>query len=186
MLHSARETRPPICLLELTPWLVGSHESQLKQNTMDQVNKIIASILDSEVPMSGGAADTDAPQADIEGGMNTIQRVRAQTQRRAAMHQKQRGAYMSMYGGNMSCGSSYKMRGGSANEQPSEASAAIEGGKRRRRSPSAKRSGRRKLNPALKAHNAKTMAIYRSLQRKNPGKPNNELLTMAMRMASRQ
>jgi hypothetical protein len=158
--------------------------SKTKMN--DQVNKVIAAILNAE-GLEGGARKKRRGTTHHAGG------IAGNIRHNVTMHGGETEADIS--GGQ--CGSGYYgrsygryMMGGSTEgtvpEVPAEVAPTPEavteqltGGKR------SKSRSKRKLPAALKRNQQKVMKIYKDLKKRYPNQPGNELMKKAMKQASR-
>jgi hypothetical protein len=90
--------------------------------------------------------------------------------------------------GGAGCGNYRRMGGGAhavaGGESPQTPMSLEAGAKKKRRSGRSKRRSSRRLNPALRAQNQKTMAIYDELLARNPGMDRRKALSQSMKMAA--
>jgi hypothetical protein len=155
----------------------------------DQVNKVIAAILNAE-GLEGGARKKRRGTTHHAGG------IAGNIRHNVAMHGGETSESVDISGGQ--CGSSYYgrsygryMMGGSTEgtapatevapvqETVAPVSEQLTGGKKSRS------RSKRKLPAALKRNQQKVMKIYKDLKKRYPNTPGNELMKKAMKQAGR-
>jgi len=154
----------------------------------DQVNKVIAAILNADNTMEGGASA-------IEGGKRRSKSKSRSKVHHGIKHNVRRLMNKKLHGGDESsnakleggsCGSVIKagrydsvfMQAGSTEQQAVETQEPIVGGAKKRR------SSKRKLPAALKRQNSYTMSRYSQIKRQHPDWAGNEVLAEAMKSGS--